>query len=236
MINVGIIGVGRIGRVHGESISKYVKNAQVKAVADPFLNEKSIEWANSLGIKETYKDYKKILEDPEISAVLICASTDQHSKLSMEALKAGKHVFCEKPLAETVEKCKEAEKIIEAHPDTEFLFFFPPYSLARWYEFYAGGTLHYHLNQKEALTGILLGYDNVQVYDFQARTDIITNLDLYIDAGHYGPEINDAMIEAISRGECRVTDAAQAQKNDDLLCALVDQLVLAGGWPESFVY
>lgn len=126
--------------------------------------------------------------------------------------------------------------IIQAHPDTEFLFFFPPYSLARWYEFYAGGMLHYHLNQKEALTGILLGYDNVQVYDFQACTDIITNLDLYIDAGHYGPEINDAMIEAISRGECRVTDAAQAQKNDDLLCALVDQLVLAGGWPDSFVY
>ena len=113
MINVGIIGVGRIGRVHGESISKYVKNAQVKAVADPFLNEKSIEWANSLGIKETYKDYKKILEDPEISAVLICASTDQHSKLSMEALKAGKHVFCEKPIDHDVNKIKEVLDVVK---------------------------------------------------------------------------------------------------------------------------
>ena len=113
MINVGIIGVGRIGRVHGESISKYVKNAQVKAVADPFLNEKSIEWANSLGIKETYKDYKKILEDPEISAVLICASTDQHSKLSMEALKAGKHVFCEKPIDHDVNKIKEVLEVVK---------------------------------------------------------------------------------------------------------------------------
>ena len=113
MINVGIIGVGRIGRVHGESISKYVKNAQVKAVADPFLNEKSIEWANSLGIKETYKDYPKILEDPEISAVLICASTDQHSKLSMEALKAGKHVFCEKPIDHDVNKIKEVLDVVK---------------------------------------------------------------------------------------------------------------------------
>ena len=113
MINVGIIVVGRIGRVHGESISKYVKNAQVKAVADPFLNEKSIEWANSLGIKETYKDYKKILEDPEISAVLICASTDQHSKLSMEALKAGKHVFCEKPIDHDVNKIKEVLDVVK---------------------------------------------------------------------------------------------------------------------------
>ena len=101
MINVGIIGVGRIGRVHGESISKYVKNAQVKAVADPFLNEKSIEWANSLGIKETYKDYKKILEDPEISAVLICASTDQHSKLSM------------KPIDHDVNKIKEVLDVVK---------------------------------------------------------------------------------------------------------------------------
>ena len=85
----------------------------MKAVADPFLNEKSIEWANSLGIKETYKDYKKILEDPEISAVLICASTDQHSKLSMEALKAGKHVFCEKPIDHDVNKIKEVLDVVK---------------------------------------------------------------------------------------------------------------------------
>ena len=98
MINVGIIGVGRIGRVHGESISKFVPNARVKAVADPFLNDNSIAWAKSMGIEETYTDYKKILADPEIQAVLICASTDMHSPLSIEAIQAGKHVFCEKPL------------------------------------------------------------------------------------------------------------------------------------------
>ena len=102
MINIGIIGVGRIGRVHGESISNHVKNAQIKAVADPFLNENSIAWANSLGIKETYTDYKKILADPTIDAVLICASTDQHSPLSIEALQAGKHVFCEKPIDHSI--------------------------------------------------------------------------------------------------------------------------------------
>ena len=107
MINVGIIGVGRIGRVHGESISKFVPNARVKAVADPFLNENSIAWAKSLGIEETYTDYKKILADPEIQAVLICASTDMHSPLSIEAIQAGKHVFCEKPIDHDVNKIKE---------------------------------------------------------------------------------------------------------------------------------
>lgn len=107
MIKVGIIGIGRIGRVHGESISKYVKNATVKAVADPYLTEEGKKWAASLGITETFTDYKKILEDPEIEAVLICASTDQHSPISIEALAAGKHVFCEKPIDHDVEKIKQ---------------------------------------------------------------------------------------------------------------------------------
>lgn len=107
MINVGIIGVGRIGRVHGESISKFVRNARVKAVADPFLNEAAIEWAKSMGIDEAYTDYRKILDDTDIEAVLICASTDQHTPLSIEALKAGKHVFCEKPIDHDVAKIKE---------------------------------------------------------------------------------------------------------------------------------
>ena len=107
MIKVGIIGAGRIGHVHGESISKFVKHAEVKTVADPFMNEKTEAWAKSLGIQKTTKDYHEILNDPEIEAVLICASTDQHSPLSIEALKAGKHVFCEKPIDHDVEKIKE---------------------------------------------------------------------------------------------------------------------------------
>ncbi len=114
MINIGIIGVGRIGRVHGESISKYVKNARVKAVADPFLNDSSRAWAKSMGIEETYTDYKKILQDPDIQAVLICASTDQHSPLSIEALQAGKHVFCEKPIDHDVKKIKEVLDVVKA--------------------------------------------------------------------------------------------------------------------------
>lgn len=57
MIKVGIIGAGRIGHVHGESISKFVKHAEVKTVADPFMNEKTEAWAKSLGIQKTTKDF-----------------------------------------------------------------------------------------------------------------------------------------------------------------------------------
>ena len=94
---VGIIGVGRIGRVHAESITYNVPNATVKSVSDVYLDGVE-EWANTLGITEVYEDYKKILEDPEIDAVLVCSSTDTHSAISTEAAKAGKHVFCEKPI------------------------------------------------------------------------------------------------------------------------------------------
>ena len=104
MIQVGIIGAGRIGHVHGESISKFVKNATVKTIADPFMNEKTEAWAKSLGVDRVTKDYHDILDDPEIDAVLICASTDQHSPLSIEALRSGKHVFCEKPIDHDVNK------------------------------------------------------------------------------------------------------------------------------------
>ncbi|AGX42218.1 inositol 2-dehydrogenase [Clostridium saccharobutylicum] len=107
MLKVGIIGTGRIGKVHGESISKYVKNAEVKAIADVFLNEATENWAKEIGIPNVYKDYKKILEDPEIDAVLICSSTDTHSKISIEAIKAGKHVFCEKPIDHDLARIKE---------------------------------------------------------------------------------------------------------------------------------
>lgn len=107
MINLGIIGFGRIGKVHAESLTKYVPNAVIKAVADPFIDEKGTEYAKTIGINCVYKDYKEILNDPEINGVLVCSSTDTHSKISIEALRAGKHVFCEKPIDHDINRIKE---------------------------------------------------------------------------------------------------------------------------------
>ena len=119
MITVGIIGAGRIGKVHTQSITSSVPNARIKTIADPFMNEKTEAWAKSMGIKNTTKDYKDILNDPEIQAVLICSSTDTHSKISVEAIKAGKHVFCEKPIDHDVNKIKE---VIEALKGTKIKY------------------------------------------------------------------------------------------------------------------
>lgn len=106
MIQIGIIGAGRIGKVHAESITRFVKGAEVKAIADPYLTEETKAWANAMGIAEAYGDYHKILADPAIDIVLICSSTDTHSQISLEAIAAGKHVFCEKPIDHDVEKIK----------------------------------------------------------------------------------------------------------------------------------
>lgn len=111
MINVAIIGAGRIGKVHAESIVTKVAQAKVVAIADPFMNEDIITWAKSLGINRCVKDYKELLLDKDIQAVLICSSTDTHSPISIDAINAGKHVFCEKPVDHDVNKIK---KVMEA--------------------------------------------------------------------------------------------------------------------------
>lgn len=107
MLKIGIVGAGRIGKVHTQSICNYVKNAEIKTIADPFMSEETAKWAKSLGVQNTTKDYKEILNDPEIGAVLICSSTDTHAKISVEAINAGKHVFCEKPIDHDVARIQE---------------------------------------------------------------------------------------------------------------------------------
>jgi len=116
MINVGIIGAGRIGKVHVQSICTQVPDAKVKMLADPFLTEETAAWAKDMGVAEVTKDYKDILADPEIDAVLICSSTDTHSPISVEAIKAGKHVFCEKPIDHDIDKIQE---VIDALKDSK---------------------------------------------------------------------------------------------------------------------
>ncbi len=118
MIKLGVIGTGRIGKVHIEGIAQ-LRNASVKTAADPFMNEQTAEWAKSMGVEHTTGDYREILADPEIDGVLICSSTDTHSPISLEAIKAGKHVFCEKPIDHDVKKIKE---VIQALKGTKIRY------------------------------------------------------------------------------------------------------------------
>ncbi|MCW3490000.1 inositol 2-dehydrogenase [Dethiobacter alkaliphilus] len=104
-LKIGVIGTGRIGKLHTNNIVKNFTNVEIKAIADVYADQAK-DWAASLGITEVYNDYKKIMNDPEIDAVLICSSTDTHSQFTIEAANAGKHVFCEKPIDLDVERIK----------------------------------------------------------------------------------------------------------------------------------
>ncbi len=106
-IQVGVIGAGRIGKIHASNIVKNFPDVEVKAVADIYA-EQVKDWAAGLGIQHVYSDYKKIIEDKEIDAVIICSSTDTHSQITIEAAQAGKHIFCEKPIDYDVDRIHQA--------------------------------------------------------------------------------------------------------------------------------
>ena len=95
-LTVGVIGAGRIGRLHTENILKHFPQVLVKTIADPAVDEK---WAAGTGIRNVVTDHWKIISDSEIEAVLVCSPSPTHAPIIIEAAKAGKHIFCEKPVA-----------------------------------------------------------------------------------------------------------------------------------------
>ena len=107
-MKVGIIGAGRIGKVHAKNISMFVPEMEIKTIADPFANDATREFAAQYHIPNVTTEAADILEDPEIEAVLICSSTDTHSHFIIEAAKAKKHIFCEKPIDYDLNKVHEA--------------------------------------------------------------------------------------------------------------------------------
>jgi len=111
-IVLGIIGAGRIGKLHAENVVNNFIDVEVKAIADIYV-DKIKEWANSIGIENVYADYQEIINDPEINTVLICSSTNTHSKITIEAANAGKDIFCEKPIDYDLDRIHAALEAVE---------------------------------------------------------------------------------------------------------------------------
>ena len=94
---VAVLGAGRIGRVHARTIATRVPGARVVAVADPRLDA-ARALATELDLPRAGEDPLALIHDPGVEAVLVCSSSDTHAALVTEAARAGKAVFCEKPL------------------------------------------------------------------------------------------------------------------------------------------
>jgi len=112
MLRFGVIGAGRIGKIHAEVLATRLAGAQVAAIADVNLPAAQ-EAAARLHVPSAVADYHAILSDPSIDAVAICSSTDTHARLIVEAAQARKHIFCEKPIDYDLAKIDQALGAVE---------------------------------------------------------------------------------------------------------------------------
>src|SRR5512142_858365 len=98
-INIAVIGTGRMGSVHVRNLARLLPEANLAAVCDIRL-EVAQAVADECGISRVVKDYRELLADASIDAILIATTTSTHSAILKDAAAAGKHIFCEKPLAQ----------------------------------------------------------------------------------------------------------------------------------------
>lgn len=112
-IRIGLIGAGRIGRVHAQTVMQQLPEAVIASVTD--VNEAAAhDVAQSLGVQRVAPSVDDLLADDRLDAVLICSSTDTHAPFIIKAAQAGKHIFCEKPIAAELPQIDEALAGVES--------------------------------------------------------------------------------------------------------------------------
>lgn len=109
MLNIGLLGCGRIGQVHAQSI-KGLKNARTVAVSD-FFEEAAQKLADDIGADVRSTD--QIIASDDVDAVIIGTPTDTHFDIIQGAAKAGKAIFCEKPVDMSADRIRECISAVE---------------------------------------------------------------------------------------------------------------------------
>lgn len=111
-LRVGMVGAGRIGRVHAQTLRQLVPGADLQAITD--VNRAAAQQcAEAYGIPHVAESFDEILADPSIQAVVIASSTDTHAPFIIKAAQAGKQIFCEKPIAADLAKIDEALQAVD---------------------------------------------------------------------------------------------------------------------------
>jgi myo-inositol 2-dehydrogenase/D-chiro-inositol 1-dehydrogenase len=105
MRKVGIVGFGRIGRIHFNQVNR-LKDAQVIAVADSYADQMK-DVFQEYGVENYTSDFNAIINNPEIDTVFVCSPTDTHAQVAIAAAKAGKDIFCEKPIDFDIKRVEE---------------------------------------------------------------------------------------------------------------------------------
>ncbi|HNR32042.1 MAG TPA: inositol 2-dehydrogenase [Candidatus Hydrogenedentes bacterium] len=111
-LNIGIIGAGRIGKVHAAHLARHVPRARLAVIAD-VSEEAARACAQENGVPRAVADHRAVLDDPGVDAVVVCSSTDTHARIVTETAQAGKHIFCEKPIDHDLAKIRRALDAVE---------------------------------------------------------------------------------------------------------------------------
>ncbi|MEE9573812.1 MAG: Gfo/Idh/MocA family oxidoreductase, partial [Candidatus Neomarinimicrobiota bacterium] len=109
-ITLGLVGAGRIGKMHAENILTNFPAVHLKAVVDIKLD---FTWAEKIGISVRTQEIAAITNDPEIDAVVITTPSDTHVQMIKVIAEAGKNIFCEKPIAFDPDSIRQANKAVE---------------------------------------------------------------------------------------------------------------------------
>src|ERR1035437_4982572 len=112
-LNVGLIGVGRMGRMYGQYLARRVPGVALVAVADAKTGLAE-SFASELGVAKWYVNHQDLLSDREIEAVAIVTSTSTHKEVVMDAARSGKAIFCEKPISLTLDDAREMRQAVQA--------------------------------------------------------------------------------------------------------------------------
>lgn len=112
VLNLALIGAGRIGRVHAANIVHRMPTARLAAVVDVVESAANL-LAEQYHVPVSGSDYQRVLADPAIDAVVVCSATDTHAQIIVDAAAAGKHIFCEKPIDHTLAKIDVALAAVE---------------------------------------------------------------------------------------------------------------------------
>ena len=122
-LKVGIAGLGRLGRRHAENLMRHVSGAVLVAACSPLESE--LTWAKeALGIDSLYSDYEALLAHDGLDVVFLVTPTSLHPQHIIQALRAGKHVFCEKPLSLDLDDCLRVNAEAALHPHLKVMIGF----------------------------------------------------------------------------------------------------------------
>lgn len=111
-LNLALIGAGRIGKVHAQAVMSAIPNARIVSVADAY-EIAAAELAAQYDIAHHTVNHREAIGRDDVHAVIIASSTDTHAPFMIDCARAGKHIFCEKPIAAELDRIDEALAAVE---------------------------------------------------------------------------------------------------------------------------